>query len=180
MRLFTGIALEEHALEKLAGVLARLSPFAGLKWSPVSNLHITAKFIGEWPEPRLEELRNALATAPPTGAIPITVSRFGFFPNPHHPRAFFAGVQAGPELHELARRIDETVAALGVAKEARPYLPHVTLARIKNENVQGLREQIASMTDFDFGSFEAVQFHLYASRGGVYEPLSSYSVLGTA
>jgi 2'-5' RNA ligase len=180
MRLFTGIAIEEHTLEKLAGVLARLRPSAALKWSPAANLHITTKFIGEWPEPRLEELQGSLATVPPTGAIPIAVSRFGFFPGAHRPRAFFAGVQAGPELREVARRIDETVAALGVAKEDRPYLPHVTLARIKNENVQELREQIASMTDFDFGSFEAVQFHLYASRGGVYEPLSGYSVLRTA
>src|SRR5882724_10826264 len=124
MRLFTGISIEKSVLEKLAGVLEQLRPTAKLKWSPVEKLHITAKFIGEWPEPRLDELKAALAAVPPTGAISVTISKFGFLPNPHHPRVFFAGVQSGPELHELARRIDETVTALGGAKEERPYLPH--------------------------------------------------------
>jgi 2'-5' RNA ligase len=180
MRLFTGLSLERNTLEKLSRALDGLRPSAKLKWSPAANLHITTKFIGEWPEGRLSELQGALAEIPGTDPVPVTVSGFGFFPDPHHPRAFFAGVQASPELRELARRIDETVAGLGVAREDRPYLPHVTLARIKNESVQGLREQIASMTDFDFGSFEALNFHLYTSRAGVYQSLSSYSVLRSA
>src|SRR5947209_6220655 len=130
MRLFTGISLPPHTTEKLTQALDLLRPTANLKWSPAANLHITAKFIGAWPEERLTELQNALAAIPPAGSVSIAVSRFGFFPNPHHPHAFFAAVQAGLELNELATRIDETVAALGVKKEDRPYLPHVTLARI--------------------------------------------------
>ena len=183
MRLFTGISIEGRCLEKLAGVLDRLRPSAPLKWSPAGNLHITTKFIGEWPEAGLRELQDALATVPTGGVILVQLSKFGFFPNPYRPRVFFAGVQACPELQQLARRIDETVAALGVMREDRPYSPHVTLARIRNENVQELLEQIASMTeltDFDFGSFEALQFHLYVSRAGIYEALSSYPVVRTA
>jgi 2'-5' RNA ligase len=180
MRLFTGLSIDPEVLEKLARVLEKLRPSAKLKWSPVENLHITSKFIGEWPDAKPGELEAALASVEPTGPIRIGISGFGFFPNPHRPRVFFAGVQASPEAHELARRIDETLATIGVKKEDRPYMPHLTLARIKNENVQGLREQIASMTDFDFGSFEAVEFHLYLSRAGTYQILSSYSVLRTA
>ena len=180
MRLFTGISLDAHVAEKLTRILDRLRPSADLKWSPLANLHITTKFIGTWPEERLAELQRALATLPPAGPISITISHFGFFPKPHRPHAFFAGVQAGPELNELAIRIDETVAALGGKKEDRPYLPHVTLARIKNQSIQGLREQIASMTDFDFGAFQADRFHLYASEAGVYRELSSYSLVQAA
>jgi 2'-5' RNA ligase len=180
MRLFTGLSIEPDVLEKLADVLEQLRPSGKLKWSPAANLHVTSKFIGEWPERKLCDLQNALAKVEPTGPIRIAISGFGFFPNPHQPRVFFAGVQASPEAHKLARRIDETLAAIGVKKEDRPYQPHLTLARIKNESVQGLREQIAAMTDFDFGSFEAVKFHLYLSRAGAYQILSSYSVLRTA
>lgn len=177
MRLFTGLALGKSVQERLSQVLGELRPVAPLKWSPVGNLHITSKFIGEWPEPRLSELQSALTAVAPVGTVQVTVAGFGFFPNPHRPHAFFAGAQGGPELHELARRIDETVSRMGVPAEERPYQPHVTLARIRNENVQGLRERIAAMTDLDFGSFEASHFHLFLSKGGVYQTLSSYSVL---
>jgi RNA 2',3'-cyclic 3'-phosphodiesterase len=180
MRLFTGIAPAAEVAERLAAALDRLRPHADLKWSPVENLHITMKFIGEWPEDRLAELQSALAAIRNGGPFEIAIRCFGFFPNPRRPHALFAGVEAGPELNELAIRIDETVAAHGGKKEDRPYVPHVTLARIKNQRIRELREEIASMTDIDFGAFQATAFHLYQSAEGVYKPLSSYPLVQTA
>ena len=60
MRLFTGIDLPEHVHDKLERFLAALRPTAHLIWSPVYNLHITTKFIGEWPEEKLGEVTTAL------------------------------------------------------------------------------------------------------------------------
>ena len=187
MRLFTGIALPPHVLDNIERLLGELRPLARLNWTPLENLHITSKFIGEWPEQKLAELERALGRLPAPGNIRIAVARFGFFPNPHHPRVLFAGVQAGPALGDLARSIDEAVLPLGCAREERPYSPHLTLAKInqakiKNENIRDLREHIASMTNPDFGSFDAVDFHLYLSkpgaRGSVYSKLASYSLAG--
>ena len=149
---------------------------------PVENLHITTKFIGEWPEQKgsAELEQSALSGVLPPGNIPIAIARFGFYPE-SAPSAcvLFAGVQAGPALAELARSIDEALLPLGCAREDRPYSPHLTLAKIKNENIRDLREHIAStMTNTDFGSFDAVDFHLYLSkpgaRGSVYSKLASY------
>ena len=39
-------------------LLRELRPLAPLNWSPMENLHITSKFIGEWPEQRLGELKQ--------------------------------------------------------------------------------------------------------------------------
>src|SRR5947208_6549934 len=114
MRLFTGLSIPPEVLDALSGVVDRLRPSAKLKWSPAANLHITSKFIGEWPAAKLDELQGTLSKVTPTGPIRMGISGFGFFPNPHRPRIFFAGVQAPPEAHELARSIDETLAALGV------------------------------------------------------------------
>jgi 2'-5' RNA ligase len=184
MRLFTGIALPPHVLENLARVLKELRPLAPLKWSPVENLHITSKFIGEWPEVRLKELEHALDILSFTGGFEVTVAGFGYFPNQHNPRTLFAGVHAGPELAELAAGIDEALRPLGVTHENRPYTPHLTLARIKNENVRELREHIAHMTNFDFGTFPVSEFHLYLSKtspnGSIYTQLSTYSLLSVA
>jgi 2'-5' RNA ligase len=184
MRLFTGIALPPHVMDNLARVLKELRLLAPLKWSPVENLHITSKFIGEWPEARLMELHRALENPGFVSGFELTVAGFGYFPNPHNPRAFFAGVQGGPELAELAARIDEALQPLGVAHEDRPYSPHLTLARIKNENIRKLREHIAHMTNFDFGSFPVSEFHLYSSKtatnGSIYTKLATYSLSSIA
>jgi RNA 2',3'-cyclic 3'-phosphodiesterase len=194
MRLFTGIAPAPRVLDKLARVLKELRPLAPLNWSAVENLHITSKFIGQWPEERLTELESALENVNFGRAFDVAIARFGYFPNPHHPRAIFAGIQAGPALAELADRIDEALRPLGIAKEERPYTPHLTLARIKSEDISALRQHIEKMTNFDFGTFQASEFHLYLSsrmpvllpdgRGAVnpavYTPLSTYSLSSVA
>src|SRR5215469_5786289 len=134
MRLFTGVALDDRVVQNLSRVLDQLRPLAPLNWSPVENLHITSKFIGAWPEERLAELESALKGAKVPGAFPVNVSGFGYFPNSHRPNALFAGVRATAELTTLARQIDEALAPLGVKREERLYTPHLTLARIRNEN----------------------------------------------
>lgn len=178
MRLFTGISLPQEVLDRLGGVLAELHETAELNWSVVDNLHITTKFIGEWPESRLDELKGALAAAEASGPIDIRIARFGYYPNPHKPRVLFAGVHAGPELPALAHRIDEACAGPGCQREERPYSPHVTLGKIRNAPIGSLRERIAAMDDQEFGSFTAREFHLYLStsglHGSVYTKIASY------
>ena len=169
MRLFTGIALPPSVLTTMGHVLDELRPTAVVKWSPIENLHITCEFIGELPEESLPGLVTELREIPKRGNIAIGISGFGYFPNPHRPHSLYAGVHAGPELTALARA--------RAAGEPPPYMPHLTLARIKNEDIRSLREHIASMTNFDFGSFEATQFHLYLSERG--RTGSAYSIVGS-
>ena len=179
MRLFTGIALDREVQSTLEQVLRELRPLAPLNWSPVENLHITSKFIGEWPEPGLGKLRHALEEIPTPPPFPISIARFGYLPNPHNPRMLFAGVQTGPELAELAQRIEEALVPLGVPAENRPYTPHLTLARIGNKSVRAVREHIAKMKNLDFGSLQVSEFHLYLSTPrpsgpSLYEKLATF------
>jgi 2'-5' RNA ligase len=97
MRLFTALDLPADVAQNVEELLVRLRPKVRIQWTPVSNLHITTKFIGEWPEQRLPEMRTALATLPERPAIPIQIRQVGFFPNPHSPRVFNLGVHA-PQL----------------------------------------------------------------------------------
>jgi 2'-5' RNA ligase len=174
VRLFTGIAIGGDVMERLERLLRELRPLAPLNWSPLENLHITTKFIGAWPEERLEQLTHTLAEIQPPAAFPLTVAGLV-----QKPRMLFAGVHAGPELATLARQVEESLEPLGVALERRPYMPHVTLARI-GKSVGAVREHIANMKNQDFGTFPVSEFHLYSSRprtggsGSVYEILTSF------
>jgi len=178
MRLFTGLDLPAEIVRTLEELVERLRPTAPINWSPPANLHITTKFIGEWPEGRLEELKSALGALPPRPAMEVKIQKVGFFPNPHSPRSFWCGI-AGPGLAALAADTDRATAALGIAIESRDYSPHLTLARIKERlNLQALREAVAALPSLEFGSFQASSFFLYQSTlrrsGSVYTKLAEF------
>jgi 2'-5' RNA ligase len=178
MRLFTGLDLPAEVISHLEKLLDRLRPAARIAWSPPDNLHITTKFIGEWPEDRLQELQTALAGLPARPPIPVHVRRVGFYPNPHSPRVFWCGIEA-PGLDALAADTDSATAKLGIESEKRAFSPHLTLARIKEKlDLQPLRESIARLEPVEFGSFQAEAFFLYRSQlrrgGSVYTKLAEF------
>jgi 2'-5' RNA ligase len=178
MRLFTGLDLPGDLVANLEELLRRLKPAARIQWSPPANLHVTTKFIGEWPEARLGELKTALASLPGRDAVEVRIRRVGFFPNPRSPRVFWCGIEA-PGLPELAADTDSATTGLGIPCEDRPFSPHLTLARIKERvELQPLREAIAALPSLKFGSFQAASFYLYQSTlrrtGSVYTKLAEF------
>jgi 2'-5' RNA ligase len=183
MRLFTGLDLPGDLAANLEELLRRLKPAARMQWSPPANLHVTTKFIGEWPEERLGELKAALAGLPARAVMAVRIRRVGFFPNAHAPRNFWCGIEA-PGLPELAADIDSATAGLGVAREKRAFSPHLTLARItlaqsrQRVELGPLHQAIAALPSLDFGGFQAASFFLYQSTlrpaGSVYTKLAEF------
>jgi 2'-5' RNA ligase len=178
MRLFTAIDIPADLTEALRSFVNRLRPSAEIGWSPVENLHVTTKFIGDWPEHRLDEMKNVLASVPVNRAIDITVKGVGWFPNSRRPRVFWAGIEGEEPLLDLARATEHALAQLGVPVEERAYSPHLTLARIREavplDRLQQTLRSFPAGCGFDFGSFKATQFFLYLSAGGKYTQLAEF------
>jgi RNA 2',3'-cyclic 3'-phosphodiesterase len=178
MRLFTAIDLPAAMLEKIGEFLARLRPLAKLRWTPVENLHVTMKFIGEWPEGRLPEMIAALGRVanPPQAASlhHISVRGVGWFPDMRRPHTFWAGVDGGEPLRALAHATEQAVATLGVPVETRDYSPHLTLGRVKDK--ARIEDVIAAAGAPDFGAFQASSFFLYLSENGKYSKLAEFSL----
>ncbi len=173
MRLFTALDIGPQIREDLVALIAGLQPLARLRWSPAANLHITTKFIGEWPAHRLAELAEVLPAGLPEPKV--TISGVGFFPNDRYPKVFFARVAPSAELTALAQHTGAALQALGIAPEKHPYRPHVTLARIPEATrLHGLRERLDQLQPGYFGTFPASEFALYESRGGHYTKLQSF------
>jgi RNA 2',3'-cyclic 3'-phosphodiesterase len=178
MRLFTGLDLPPGVIRNLDGLMARLRPAAQIQWSSPANLHVTTKFIGEWPPARLEELKTALGRLGSRHPIQLAIRQLGFFPNAHSPRIFWCGVEA-PGLDALAAGTDAATSQLGVARETRPFQPHLTLARIKHRlDLEPLRQAMAGLPSLEFGQFESRTFFLYQSTlkptGSVYTKLAEF------
>lgn len=172
MRLFTAIDLPSEMLLRLERLLAVLRGEALVKWSPLDNLHVTTKFIGSWPNDRLDELQTALGEVDLPAPFPIELQGLEWFPNPRFPRVLFLGVKGGEPMTALARRIEERLALLGIPLEEREYSPHLTLARIKTPTpLSRLQAKCAEMQPAAVGTFVARAFHLYRSDPG---PTSSH------
>ncbi len=178
MRLFTALHLPGEVVHNLESFVARIKPTARIHWSPPANLHVTTKFIGEWPHDRLPELQIALAAMRERPAIEVSTAKVGFFPNETSPRVFWCGIEA-EGLEALASDTNSATASIGVACESRPYSPHLTLARIKERlNLQPLHAAIAAIPSLDFGRFTARSFYLFRSEmrptGSVYTKLAEF------
>jgi 2'-5' RNA ligase len=179
MRLFTAILLPPDMLLRLERLLSTLRPEALIKWSPLDNLHITTKFIGNWPESRLPELDAALAAVPARDSFELHIRDLGWFPDHRAPRVLWAGVKNCPALLDLANETEARLEPLGIAKEDRAFTPHLTLARIKNPvPLNRLRERVEELRPTDLGAFQARSFSLFRSDPGsnasVYRNLREY------
>ena len=180
MRLFTAIDIPPDVKATLATLIDPLRPLAKLHWIPVEKLHITTKFIGEWPdkpEARLDELKRALSAVRSSGPVEIAIRRIGWLPNPRSARMLYTGVETNDSLTALAAATEQAAASIGVPIEDRIYRPHVTLARTrKRVPLDALKQALAGIELSAIGSYRASSFALYLSAAGKYTKLQEFSI----
>ena len=166
MRLFTAIDILGDVKAALAALLERLRPLADLRWIPVEKLHITTKFIGEWPEEELGELKGALASVQAPAPVDIVIRGLGRLP-----RVLYAAVEANEALTALAAATERAVGSPAEDRaETRVYRPHITLARTR-KRVPHIDFELSTI-----GSFRASSFALYLSAAGKYTKLQEFSL----
>ena len=190
MRLFVALDIDPEIRGRIAQFMDGVREFApDARWVSAESLHLTLKFIGEWPPEKLDDLKRALGGVRGQPAE-ITFSGTGFFPTPKSARVFWIGIQAGPELASLAVAVDTATSSLGIEKEQRAFTPHLTLARTgsgrpqrmssdrTNSSFRRLQEKLTAMPAPAFGTMSPREFYLYESKlspkGAVYTKLASF------
>jgi len=135
IRSFIAIELPEEAKDGLARLRKELESdeHKFVKWADPRGIHLTLKFLGNIPSKRVAEITEAMEEAA-QGISPfhLEISGLGAFPSVRQARVFWVGI--GGEVDKLSRlqqNIDAALAALGFAKEERSFVPHLTLARIR-------------------------------------------------
>ncbi|HEY3415747.1 MAG TPA: RNA 2',3'-cyclic phosphodiesterase [Armatimonadota bacterium] len=139
---------------------------APVAWVRPTGMHLTLKFLGNVPEERLPTVADILtAVAQRHTPFNLTLAGTGGFPNLRRPRVLWVGVTEGAaELAELAREVDDELAALGFPREARPFSPHLTLGRVKApERLEELRRQVEAQGAEQFGTMRVEGLTFYRS-----------------
>jgi 2'-5' RNA ligase len=194
MRLFIALDIDDAIRERIARFVEGVHGFApDARWVKPESLHVTLKFIGERPEPAVEQTKVALRSVN-SSTTEIQFRGYGFFPTAKSARVFWVGMQAGPQLAALALAIDEKTATLGIPKEDRAYSPHLTLARGSggsgsprwrrgdgpNRAFERLQEKLTSLPSPEFGTMTPREFFLYQSqlspKGSKYTKLERFAL----
>ncbi len=137
VRSFIAIELPEELRLALRQLQARLKsgnqPW--VKWVDPNSIHLTLKFLGNIAVGRIGEITTAMEEAS-QGISPfhIKVKDLGVFPNLRRVQVAWVGMSGEVDrLSQLQQRIEVSLARLGFARESRPFTPHLTLARIRDQ-----------------------------------------------
>ncbi len=164
MRLFLG----SFATINDYGAIKQRFSFIEGKWVEKKNLHLTFLFLGEVATPAfiIEALKSIHYPH-----ITIPIESLGFFGSP--PRVLYA--KANDE--ELFRLHSHICQALG-KEPTKPFLPHITLCRIKRAHPFGrFIEALRSYQNRPIGSLklqlQLIQSHL-TPKGPIYRPIHTF------
>jgi len=182
MRLFVAMDLSETvraAVAQMCDNLRRAYPAA--RWVRTEGMHITLKFIGEISEGRIGAIQEALRAVHSSAPVEMVFRNVGFFPNERRPRVLWIGIEASPNLAEVAREIELKLEHAGIPKEPREFKPHLTLARFNEpRGVDRLQGAIREAGEANCGSMRTGEMYLYKSnleRGGAqYVKLETFAI----
>jgi 2'-5' RNA ligase len=151
IRSFIAIELPEEVRRGLAALRSELQrdEHRFVKWVDPYGIHLTLKFLGNIHAGRVTEVTGAMeGAARGIRSFPVQSSGLGVFPSIKQVRVFWVGIGGQMDrLSGLQRNIDSALADLGFAREERPFVPHLTLARVRQGASPSDRRSFGALVD---------------------------------
>jgi 2'-5' RNA ligase len=112
------------------------------RWVKPEALHLSLRFYGNQPVDSvpglIERLRFATGAA---HAFELRTASAGLFPNARRPRVIWLGVEDHTgTLAQIATSIERESRDYGIDPETRPFRPHMTLARVRPEEIATIHD----------------------------------------
>ena len=172
-RLFTGLEIPPDVSLDLQIMQGGIP---GARWMEPANYHLTIRFIGDIEQGLAREIAHGL-DAIRFKPFRLRLKGVGVFGG-NKPHSLYAGVEENAELkrlHDVHERLCQT---LGLPAEPRRFLPHVTLARLKDAEPRALQRWVEVHGLYSTHSFDVNAFVLFSSRplkgGGPYAVEAEY------
>jgi RNA 2',3'-cyclic 3'-phosphodiesterase len=180
MRLFVALSIPADARENLSSLISDLQRAdAQPRWINPENLHVTLKFIGEVPSENVAAMGDALATVRTAQPVDLEFRDIEFFPDARRPSVAWVGIESSQNLAVLAAEVNRVLTPLGIPREEKPFVPHLTIVRFKETCPSpALLAEIGTKKESNFGGFQTGEFHLIESKlkntGAEYTTLHSF------
>jgi 2'-5' RNA ligase len=142
--------------------LARLQPssMVGIRLAEPGQMHLTLHFIGEAAVDRMASALQVVSVQ----AFKVVFECVGKFRSSSGAVTLWAGVRRSDELLALHSAVADALVGQGFQPEARPYTPHVTLARCEpTVPTRVVDEFFARHAAISVPALTVVRFGLYSS-----------------
>ncbi len=190
IRTFVACEISQGVRDAVRKVLEPIRrEFPALRWVDDNQFHTTLKFLGDVPLTDIHQVVKAVQRACSRSTqFDLVFEGIGAFPSLDTPRSFWVGVRDGvDEIRTLAADIENELLPLGFRPEHRQFMPHLTVARAKQEfrvrrehpgsPASILTELLEQEKDRFFGSSPVDEVIVYSSElsrsGPKYEVLST-------
>ncbi len=185
VRSFIAIELPDELKLELSQLVAQLKSGeqSWVKWVDPYNIHLTLKFLGNVAVDKLDDITGALEKAA-QGIAPfhLEIKELGVFPNLRRVQVAWVGISGEVDkLAQLQQRIESNLAPLGFAPESRPFVPHLTLARLRDQALLAERQRFGQLiTGTKFEAANAIKVNALSlmrsqltREGAIYSRISS-------
>jgi RNA 2',3'-cyclic 3'-phosphodiesterase len=174
-RLFTGVEIPADISIDLAIMKGGI---VGARWIDRESFHITLRFIGDIEVGLAREIAYELEGVE---ARPFSLRLKGIeVMGGNKPHTLCLPIEESPELRRLQSIHERIAQVLGLPAEQRKFVPHVTLARLKDPDLQSLERYVVSHSLYRSRLFDVSRFVLFSSRpsrgGGPYAVEESYDL----
>lgn len=167
VRTFLALYPDPAAVEGMGRILEDLRRSGALvRWEKTAQLHITLRFLGELSRTTalriVDDLRGRLhALAPFSGAI----DRLDAFPNVRRPRIVWLGfTHPPPPFEPLSAAVTAACTAAGIPPEDKPFTPHFTVGRVREQARPGDLEKVLAACTFHDVPAQFGALRMMASR----------------
>ena len=161
-RLFTALEVPRDAALSLSLLRGGIP---GARWIDVENYHLTLRFIGDVDGHLADEIAHGLDRVH-RPSFDLLLSGVGAFGS-RKPHAIYAAARPSPELTALQAEIDRICTRAGAPSDQRKFVPHVTLARLRNADDGEVASYLSGRGNFSALPFRVSRFVLMSSRDSV-------------
>lgn len=160
-RLFTGLEIPSDIRTRLSLLSA---PLFGAKWVEAGDLHLTLRFLGDIDGRTANEFVDSIVpfTVEP---FEMTLSGLGVFGS-QRPDVIWVGAEPKSVLARLNQWHERAARAVGLEPDTKPFVPHVTLARLRGTRPQEVAQFLESRGHFALPPFRVSRIAIFSSRPG--------------
>jgi len=152
---------------------------ADIRWVKHSSLHLTVKFLGYTPEDDIATLCSDIDNlVKKHNPFNLSITGTGCFPNTMKPSVLYLDVSGDHKpLSLIVNEAEELFSNRGYPKMKDPFIPHITIARIKYP-----QKFTPDITSFLNSSYDGIDFpvnHLQFFSSEILPEGVFYNLLGT-
>ncbi|MBB5073792.1 2'-5' RNA ligase [Bartonella callosciuri] len=158
-RLFSALQIPQKTTQALISLQNGLP---NAQWINPQNFHITLSFFGEIESTVADKLMRAFDTIkiPP---FVLQAKDFEIFGSQNAPHSLVVHIKPCETLNLLHEKMQSIRNSLSLTPDEKKFIPHITLARLRDIKPEDLSSYLSSRGNFLFPPFEIEHFVLFLS-----------------